>query len=212
MIQHLKLEDILQMERFFRMNLINALTGFKSVHLVGTQNNQGVNNLGIFNAVFHLGANPPLIGMIFRPLTIPRHTYENIKSSGHYTLNMVHASFVEMAHQTSAKYEAGTSEFEACGFQPVFKADFKAPFVEASPVKIGLSYVEEHHIAANDTIMVVGRVEHLFFPREILGEKGHLNLEKTGVVAGLGLDSYYELSKLGRYSYARPHEPTKKIQ
>ena len=111
----ISIDEVLGMERLVRMRLINTISGMKSANLVGTVDQSGHANLALFNSVVHIGANPPYIGMIFRPLTVRRDTYNNIKATGVYTINHVHAGIRERAHQTSASFPAGVSEFEACG-------------------------------------------------------------------------------------------------
>ena len=56
-----------QMEKRYCATLINSLPGFKCLQLVGTISENGHSNVGIFNSMFHLGASPALLGMIFRP-------------------------------------------------------------------------------------------------------------------------------------------------
>ena len=63
--------DIAQMNKRFRTNFINALSGVKSANLVGTTGPNG-DNLAIISSVFHLGADPALMGMIMRPHTASR--------------------------------------------------------------------------------------------------------------------------------------------
>ena len=148
--------DIAAMEQFYRTNLINSLSGFKSVNLVGTINPQGVTNLAVFSQVFHLGAHPALMGMIVRPDSVPRHTLANLLETGSFTLNHLRADFYRQAHQTSASY-AG-SEFEACGFTPWFSEKIAAPYVRESSVKIGLAFRERIDLAINGTVMIIGEV------------------------------------------------------
>ena len=103
------ISDIASWERFYRANFINSLTGFKSVNLIGTVNELGQTNLGIFSSIVHIGSNPPLVGYINRPVKAAPHTLANINATKVYTINHIHPSFVQQAHQTSAKYEAGIS-------------------------------------------------------------------------------------------------------
>lgn len=126
-----------------RTNLINGLSGFKSALLIGTTNVAGQQNLAIFSNVVHIGANPPLMGIIHRPVTVEKHTYENIKSTGCFTINHVPRKLYKNAHQTSARYDRETSEFEACGFTPEVKGNLPAPYVAESYVQIGLTLEEE---------------------------------------------------------------------
>lgn len=60
MLLHLDNYQIGNLEDRKRVSLINSLSGFKSLNLIGTiNNNQGQTNLAIFNSVVHIGANPP---------------------------------------------------------------------------------------------------------------------------------------------------------
>ena len=105
-------ESIKSLNKNKRVHLINSLGGFKSVSLVGTCDNEGNENLAIFSSVFHLGANPPLIGLIFRPSPPERNTYNNIVNTSFYTINHINESIYRQAHQTSARYDQTESEFE----------------------------------------------------------------------------------------------------
>jgi flavin reductase (DIM6/NTAB) family NADH-FMN oxidoreductase RutF len=133
--------DIEKMDRQYRTNLLNALSGYKGAHLVGTVDQEGHTNLALFNSVVHIGSNPPLLGFILRPTTVSRHTYQNIKETGYYTINHALIDHFEQAHQTSAKYPEDTSEFEACGFMPFYGDLHPAPYVDDCLTNIGLEFV-----------------------------------------------------------------------
>ena len=87
--------DFEKLEKQKRTNLINCLSGFRAANLIGTINNSGKSNLAIFNSVNHIGANPPLMGFIQRPASVERHTYENIKNTGCFTINHVNENIEE---------------------------------------------------------------------------------------------------------------------
>jgi flavin reductase (DIM6/NTAB) family NADH-FMN oxidoreductase RutF len=194
--------DFPRMEKQFRTNLINALSGFKSVNLVGTANAQGMTNLAVFSQVFHVGANPPLMGMLIRPDSVPRHTLSNLLETGFYTFNNILPGFYQAAHQTSARY--AVSEFEACGFTPEFSQHHPAPYVRESSVKIGLRFVEKHELAVNGTIMVIGGVVEIICPDGCVAEDGYLDIEKAGSITCSGLDGYHTTQQLARLPYAKP--------
>ncbi|SDK37463.1 NADH-FMN oxidoreductase RutF, flavin reductase (DIM6/NTAB) family [Catalinimonas alkaloidigena] len=195
--------DLKHMERNFRRELINSVAGFKSANLIGTADENGRTNLAVFNSVVHVGANPPYLGFVLRPLTVPRHTFDNIKAIGHYTMNAVHADFVEKAHQTSANYDEGTSEFEVCGLTPFYTKAHPAPYVTESHIRIGLKFTEQHLIKANNTIFMVGEVIEVMVDESILDEDGFVALEAANTVASVGLDAYYQPKRLTRLPYAR---------
>jgi len=193
--------DFPAMEKQFHTNLINSLSGFKSVNLVGTINAQEITNLAIFSQIFHIGANPPLMGMLVRPDSVPRHTLANLLKTGYYTFNNILPDFYKTAHQTSARYDV--SEFEACGLTPFFSTLHPAPYVAESSVKIGLQFVEKHELAINGTILVIGRVIEILCPPECVSEDGYLDIEKAGSITCSALDSYHTTHQLGRLPYAK---------
>lgn len=185
----------------YRRNLLNSLTGPKGAHLLGSQSATGVPNLGLFSQVLHLGANPPLVGVLFRPTTVPRHSLENLRTMGAFTLNPVPLAHLEAAHQTSANYPEGTSEFEATGLTPGYPVpDFPAPAVAEFAVNVGLVPVEEHPIAANGTILVVGKVVWLHLPNAASDAEGNLAPAATA----LGLNMYGRFEHVQQLPYARP--------
>lgn len=203
---HLLKDDLLSLEKRYRAQLLNHVSGYKSAQLLGTQDAKGHTNLAVFNSLMHIGANPPLIGILSRPLTVTRHSYDNLKETGYYTLNAIHEGILAQAHQCSAKYEKGQSEFAASGLSEEYIEGFGAPFVKESHIKMGLKYVEEYKIEANGTILVIGEIQHLILPKAILAKDGFVRLAEADTVAISGLDAYHQVSPLKRYSYARPDQ------
>ena len=205
---HLTLDDLLSRPAAYRRDLMNTLPGPRGVHLVGTKGYKGTENLGVFSSVIHLGASPPLLGFHLRPLTVPRHTYHHILANKWFTLNTLHPQFLEAAHQTSANYPITESEFAATGLTPVYSEACKAPYVQESAVRIGLTLEEEHPIRANGTIFLVGRVREIFVPDVAVGESGHVDHEVLKTLTVIGLDTYQHIRSGVRLSYARPgHKP-----
>ena len=204
MIHYLR-TDIDQMDKIFRLNLINSCTGFKSANLLGTKSLNGVSNVAVFSSITHLGSNPPLIGFILRPTTVPRDTYRNIKDTGLFTVNHIYSDIIEDAHHTSAKYPDEVSEFTKTVLEEEFLGDFPAPFVKGAKIRLGCRFLNEYVIKENDTLLLVSAIEHVFIAdQDILQEDGWLKLENANTVAINGLDGYATTNLLDRYAYARP--------
>lgn len=202
---HYSRTDIDQMDKIFRLNLINSCTGFKSANLLGTKSLNDVSNVAVFSSITHLGSNPPLIGFILRPTTVPRDTYRNIKDTGVFTVNHIYSDIIEDAHHTSAKYPDEVSEFTKTGLEEEFLGDFPAPFVKGAKIRLGCRFLNEYEIKENDTLLLVSAVEHVFIAdQDIQQEDGWLKLENANTVAINGLDGYATTSLLDRYAYARP--------
>lgn len=201
--------DILAAEKFFRRNFINSLSGFKSANLVGTRNAEGHTNLAIFTSVVHIGATPPLLGMITRPDSVPRHTLQNIQATGHFTLNHVSSDIYRAAHQTSARYTE--SEFDATGLTPVYSEAHTAPYVAQSPVQIGLELAQIIDIPLNGTKLIIGKILEVRLPESIIAPDGKLDLEAAQVVTATGLDTYHDTQLLARMAYAKPDLPPREL-
>ena len=200
--------DINSMDRLYRINLVNSLSGFKSANLIATINEEGNENVAVFSSVIHLGSDPALLGFIVRPTTVARNTYDNIKQTGFYTINHISKEIMADGHHTSAKYPKEISEFEMTNLQSEYLEDFKAPFVTQAPIKIAMKFMEEYPIQLNGTILVVGEILSVHIQNDLLEEDGFVNLSKGNIVSINGLDGY-TLPKLGaRYPYQRPKKTT----
>lgn len=207
---YFQLSEFAGLDKFFRRNLMNSLSGFKSVNLVGTISKEQKTNLAIFSQIFHLGATPALMGMIVRPDTVPRDTLSNIEATQYYTFNHIQSDFYRQAHQTSARYE--NSEFEATGLTPEYSENHPAPYVKESSIKIGLKLEEKQKLEINGTIFLIGSVQEIFLPKNCISNDGWIDLEKAGTITCAGLDAYFEGKRLERLSYAKPDQALKIIK
>ncbi|BFP39865.1 flavin reductase [Flavobacteriaceae bacterium GF1] len=199
-------DDLAAMERIMRLKFINAISGIKPANLIGTISKDGQTNLALISSVVHLGSNPPLMAYISRPTTVPRHTLENILSTGEYTINHINKDIMERAHYTSAKFDKDSSEFERCQLTEEYVSDIEAPFVKESNIQMGMQLVDTIPIQQNGTIMVIGEIVYLRLPSEIVGAGHEINLSKANGIGISGLNSYYELKKIAEYPYARAEE------
>ncbi|WP_298301619.1 flavin reductase [Hydrotalea sp.] len=210
-MQHFDQQTISGMERFYRANLIQSITGFKPACLIGTISPERNPNLAIFSSIVHMGSNPALIGYINRPLTAAPHTLANIQVTQVYTINHIKASFVAKAHQTSAKYEAHINEFEATGLTMQFMPEIIAPFVEESNIQYALQLVEVVPIKHNDTFLVIGKITDIFLKDVLPEADGFIDIDKAGSLACLGSDTYCNGNIIQRFQYAKPNLPVQPI-
>ena len=203
-------KDIDALETLYRINLINSCSGYKSANLLASISPEGIPNVAIFSSVTHLGSNPPLLGFVLRPTTVPRHTFRNIKEQKFFSINHVSQNSIVDAHHTSAKYGEDISEFDKTGLTIEYKDGLSVPFVKDAPVQLLMKYVEEHSIT-NGTLMLVSQVEVLFVKDYLLAEDGFIDLSKGNVVTINGLDGYNATKLINRFAYARPEQKTKTL-
>jgi flavin reductase (DIM6/NTAB) family NADH-FMN oxidoreductase RutF len=198
------LDDIQNLEKIFKINLINSCSGFKSANLLGSISEEGISNVAVFSSVTHLGSKPPTLGFILRPTTVPRDTYKNIKDLGFFTINHIHEAIIEDAHHTSAKYPNEVSEFDMTNLEEEFKGNFKAPFVKGAPVQMSMKFIEEIYVHSNDVMLIVSQIQELYIDDALLQEDGLINLSKGNIAAINGLDTYAIPKFNKQLSYQRP--------
>jgi flavin reductase (DIM6/NTAB) family NADH-FMN oxidoreductase RutF len=201
---YFNLKQIQELEHLYKINLINSCSGFKSANLIGTKSIEGQENVAVFSSVTHIGSNPPLLGFFCRPTTVTRHTYDNIKKTGVYTINHIDLNNFEDAHHTSAKYDQSISEFDMTGLESEYKDNCKAPFVKGAPIQLEMKFIEEYLIQANNTILVIGEIQGLYINGDLLEDDGFINLSKANIAAINGLDGYTIPKLEKRLEYQRP--------
>ncbi len=210
-MKHFSKKDLEELPSRQRVHLVNSISGYKSANLIGTRSADGIPNLAIFSSVIHLGSNPALFGFVSRPKGVERHTYDNIKSTSHYTINAITKTMYQDAHHTSAKYKASESEFSMTSLEESYKDNFPAPFVKQSPIQIGFHFVNEYPIQENGCILIVGAIENVYISQNLLHKDHWAQLDRADIMTVTGLDGY-ALPKLeDRLEYARPNQTQNSI-
>ena len=198
-------DDLINMEQRYRAMFINSLSGYKSANLIGTIDGQGMTNLAIMSSAFHLGAQPPLMGLIVRPDVAERHTLDNIRSTGVYTINHVNQKIYRQAHQTSARYPKSISEFDAVGLTAEYRHNFTAPFVKESSISMGLELRQEQLMEINGTHLLIGEIVAVKVPDDTVSDDGFIDVAKADTLAIGGLDGYFSAQLQERLAYAKPN-------
>lgn len=199
-------QDISELDKIYRINLINSCSGFKSANLLGSRSKEGITNVAVFSSVTHLGSNPPTLGFILRPTTVPRNTYKNLKETGYFTINHIWEAIIDDAHHTSAKYPEEISEFNMTSLEEEYKGKHKAPFVKGAPVQMAMKFIEEIYVPSNDVMLIVSQIEELYVDEKLLKEDGLINLSEGNVATINGLDTYAIPKFKKQISYQRPKE------
>ena len=197
-------ESLDSLNKIYRINLINSITGYKSANLLGTVSKNGIENLAVFSSVTHLGSNPALLSFFVRPNVVPRNTYKNIKENKFFTVNHISTGKIEDAHHTSAKYEEDISEFDKTNFQSEYKNNWEAPFVKDSAIQLGCKYLNEYYLKENGCSMIIASIEIIFIRKGLLQDDGWVELAKGDIVTVNGLDAYALPKTIKRFEYARP--------
>ena len=125
--------DIKKLDKVYRLNLINSITGIKPANLIATRSKNGVDNVAIFSSVVHLGSNPAMIGFVMRPQSNTNtDTYQNILDTKFYTINHITQKIYKKAHMTSGKTDS--SEFDILSIDKE-NSDFNVPFIKYKRIR-----------------------------------------------------------------------------
>ena len=202
MIRKFNKEDIEKLDRIYKINLINSITGIKPANLVATKSDKGISNVAIFSSIVHLGSSPAHIGFFIRPQYKYRtDTFTNVKETGFFTINHVHSDIIRKSHYTSAKISSDVSEFDRMKIEEEYIDGFFAPFVKSSFIKIGLSLIKLMELP-NRCTLVIGEVDFIRVEdNSIISKEGRIDIEDAGSVGVAGLDRYYKLSKEEEFEY-----------
>tara|TARA_R110001632_G_scaffold63318_2_gene151414 strand:- start:71652 stop:72266 length:615 start_codon:yes stop_codon:yes gene_type:complete len=201
---HYTRENINTLDKITRINLINSCSGYKSANLIGSISKEGVPNVAVFSSVTHLGSNPPTLGFILRPTTVPRDTYKNIKETGVFTINHIFEDIIADAHHSSAKYDQEVSEFDMTNLESQYHQNCIAPFVKGSPVQMEMKFIEEYHIKSNNVLHIIAEITNLYVNDDIIEKDGFIDLSRAKVAAINGLDAYAVSKSNTRFEYQRP--------
>ena len=194
-------KEIKNLEKVYRLNLINSITGIKPANLIGTRSNKGIDNVAIFSSIVHLGSNPAQIGFVMRPqIHNQSDTYKNIVTTKSYTINHITESIYKKAHLTSVK--TSKEEFDITGLEKEFINPLDCPFVKASPIKIGMKLIKEIDLP-NKCIFIVGEIDLISIDDSLISSEGKINLDIGSVVGISGLDSYYNLKHIESLPYVK---------
>ncbi len=198
-------QSIAALPQRYRANLINSLPGYKPAVLVGTADQARATNGAIISSAFHLGSQPPLIGMIIRPDSAegPHHTLRNLLDTGCYTLNSVDEQLIPRAHQTSARFAREQSEFDHCGIDAQWRENFNAPFVQDAAIQIGCELRQHQYLDINRTHLIIGEIVTLEIEDRAIREDGSVDLVALGMACVTGLDSYHTVKEGVRLAYAK---------
>ena len=185
--------QISNLDRTFKINLINSITGLKPANLIGTTD-KNTDNVAIFSSVLHLGSSPALIGFMIRPQYKRKtDTYLNLLENPYFTINSTEREYIDKAHKSSGKYPKDISEFDELNIEKVYIDNYKAPFVKDSLIKIGLHKVEEIKLL-NRCRLIVGKVELVVINNNILESDGNIDFSKSTTTCISGCQNYYNVN------------------
>jgi len=147
-------------------------------------------------------SEPPTISAAISP---KRHSYEIIRASGEFVVNLVDKGLAESCDYCGVRSGRDVDKFQACGLEPIPAEGMKyAPAIAQSPLSLSCRVVRIVEIGSHD--LFLGEVVGIRTASRLMDESGRLRLDQADLVA-FNHGEYFALGNcLGffGFSVARP--------
>lgn len=148
---------------------------------------------------------PPKTYISVRP---KRHSYNIIKESGEFVLNLTPSSLVRAADYCGMYTGAKVDKFEKCSLTPVEAEEVSAPMIGECPVSLCCRVTDIVPLGSHD--MFLADILAVYVEDRLLDESGKLHLEKADLCAYAHGD-YYALGKiLGHFGFSAAKKKKKR--
>ena len=152
-----------------------------------------------------VNTSPAMTYISVRP---ERHSYEMIKNTGEFVVNLTTKELVRAADFCGVKSGKNTDKFKECNLTEGVAHEVSAPLIEESPVNIECKVTDVIKLGTHD--MFLAKIVAVNVDEKLIDKNGKLCLEKCGLVA-YSHGSYFALGeKLGTFGYSVRKKPLPK--
>lgn len=142
-------------------------------------------------------SSPAMVSISVRP---ERYSYDIIKESGEFVINLVNDKLTFAADYCGVKSGRDVDKFKEMKLTAQPSQQVKAPGIAESPVNIECKVTEIKHLGSHDIFLA--EVVNVTVDEAWMDEKGKFHLNDTGLVA-YSHGEYYTLGeKLGSFGYS----------
>lgn len=141
--------------------------------------------------------DPAMLSISVRP---SRHSYEMIKKSGEFVINLTTKDLVFATDFCGVKSGRDIDKFKRLSLTPLRAVHVKAPLIKESPVNIECKVEEIKKLGTHD--MFTAKVLCIHGDRKYINKYGGLDLAEAGLIC-YSHGEYYSLGKsLGKFGYS----------
>lgn len=159
--------------------------------------------------------NPPMTYISLRP---SRYSYNLIKESGYFVINLTTEALVKETDFCGVKSGRDLDKFKEMNLTCIRDEETNCPMIEESPVSIVCETVEIKELGSHH--MFIANVKAVYVDESYMDERGKFQLNKTGLMAyshgsylsiGEEIGTFgYSISKKKRANRIQPQNQTKK--
>ncbi|MCD8363594.1 MAG: flavin reductase family protein [Lachnospiraceae bacterium] len=142
-------------------------------------------------------SDPPMVSISVRH---ERHSYEIIKETGEFVVNLVTKELVRSADYCGVRSGRDVDKFRECHLTALPSKKVAAPGIAESPVNIECRVTEVKPLGSHD--LILAKVVSVTVDDRYLDEKGKFDLNRAGLVA-YSHGEYFELGrKKGSFGFS----------
>ncbi|MBU4533482.1 MAG: flavin reductase family protein [Firmicutes bacterium] len=145
-----------------------------------------------------VNSEPPMVYVSIRP---SRHTYELVRRSGEYVINVPSVDQVRQTDYCGVVSGRDVDKFKETGLTPVPAAHVKAPMIKEFPVNLECRVVETVKLPTHDVF--IGEVLAVHFNEEVLNENGRVDVDKVRPYAFCMQEYRTVVEQIGGYGFSK---------
>lgn len=142
-------------------------------------------------------SDPPMLSISVRK---ERYSYDMIRQSGEFVVNLVNRKLVYAADYCGVKSGRDVDNYQETGLEPLDSRNIAAPGIAQSPVCLECRVVQRIPLGSHD--LFLAEILGVSVDKQYLDGKGKFNLNSSGLVA-YSHGEYFALGeKLGSFGYS----------
>ncbi len=167
------------------------------VVMVSVRDKKGNDNIITVAWAGTVCTNPPMVSISVRP---ERHSYQMIKESGEFVINLVTKDLVFATDYCGVKSGRDVDKFKEMKLKKEKAEKVAAPLIAQSPVNLECRVTECKELGSHH--MFVAELVSVHIDEKYMDEKGKFHLNETGLVT-YSHGEYFALGKrLGSFGYS----------
>lgn len=167
------------------------------VVMVSVRDKKGNDNIITVAWAGTVCTNPPMVSISVRP---EHHSYQMIKESGEFVINLVTKDLVFATDYCGVKSGRDVDKFKEMKLKKEKAEKVAAPLIAQSPVNLECRVTECKELGSHH--MFVAEIVSVHIDEKYMDEKGKFHLNETGLVT-YSHGEYFALGKrLGSFGYS----------
>ena len=188
-------------------SLLGGLVAPRPIAWITSLNDAGQLNAAPFSAYNYMGMDPPIVAVGIAnqpgPGTTPKHTAQNIRTTGEFVVNVVNEVVAETMNFTAIDFPPEIKAWEIADLKTEPSLIVKVPRIAASPASLECREIMTVEIGHNRIIL--GQVLAIHVKDEFIDQTGHYiraeELHAIGRMNGLGAyvktkDAFFHIPRM----------------